>query len=358
MNVPMRTSYEQAIRLFDHCGAALAYALLVAAALLAPAVLGEYVLAQLSFVAIYAIAGVGMMLLMGYADQISLGLAAFLAVGAYTEAILRARGLPFALTLPAAGAVAGVLSLVLAWATARLAGIYLAIGTLAFAFIVEEVLMRWGTLTGGNHGLTVDSISIGALTLDAEWQFYYLALAVLALVLLGAANLLRSRTGRAWTAIRDSEVSAQSLGVHLARYKAAALVVSAVLTGLAGALYAHKIVFITPDQFTIMTSVELLVLVVVGGLGALHGAVLGAAFIVMLPQFVIVLRDTLGLSSSLQSGLDAGVYGLLMVGFMLFEPRGLYGRWVRIKTYLDLFPFYRRGSFRRQRSFHKSEQLR
>lgn len=103
MNVPMRTSYEQAIRLFDHCGAALAYALLVAAALLAPAVLGEYVLAQLSFVAIYAIAGVGMMLLMGYAGQISLGHAAFLAVGAYTEAILRARGLPFALTLPAAG---------------------------------------------------------------------------------------------------------------------------------------------------------------------------------------------------------------------------------------------------------------
>ena len=358
MYVPMKTRYEQDLRLFEHAGSAGAYALLALAVLLAPALLGEYVLSQLSFVAIYAIAGVGMMLLIGYAGQISLGHAAFLAVGAYTEAILQARGVPFAVSLPAAGAVAGALSLLLAWSTARLAGIYLAMGTLAFAFVVEELLMRWESVTGGNHGLAVDAIVLGRLTLGAEWQFYYLCVAVLAVVLLAAANLLRSRSGRALRAIRDSEVSAQSLGIHLARYKSAVLAASALLTGLAGALYAHKIAFVTPDQFTIMSSVELLVLVVVGGLGSLHGAVLGAAFIVMLPQLVIVLRDWIGFSSTLQAGLDAGVYGLLMVLFMLFEPRGLYGRWVRIKTYLDLFPFYRRGSFRRQRLYHKSEQLR
>ncbi len=358
MHVPMKTSYEQDIALFDHRGTAVAYALLGLAALLAPAVLGEYVLSQLSFVAIYAIAGVGMMLLIGYTGQISLGHAAFLAVGAYTEALLRAQGWPFALTLPAAGAAAGLLSVLLAFSTARLAGIYLAMGTLAFAFVVEEVLTRWESLTGGNRGLAVEGITLGGLTIAAEWQFYYVCLAVLSAVLLAAANLLRSRSGRALVAIRDSEISAQSLGINLALYKSAALFASAVLTGLAGALYAHKILFITPDQFTIMTSVELLVLVVVGGLGSLHGAVLGAAFIVMLPQLVIVLRDVFGFSSALQSGLDAGVYGLLMVLFMLFEPRGLYGRWVRVKTYLDLFPFYRRGSFRRQRLFHRSEQLR
>ncbi len=136
------------------------------------------------------------------------------------------------------------------------------------------------------------------------------------------------------------------------------LAASALLTGLAGALYAHKIAFVTPDQFTIMNSVELLVLVVVGGLGSLHGAVLGAAFIVMLPQFIIVVRETLAISSAYQTGLDAGAYGLLLVLFTLFEPQGLYGRWVKIKAYLDLFPFYRRASFRRQRLYHRSEQLR
>ncbi|MCC6250377.1 MAG: branched-chain amino acid ABC transporter permease [Rubrivivax sp.] len=358
MRVPMRTSYEQDIRLFDDSATVVSYGLLMLALLLAPALLGEYVLSQLSFVAIYAIAGTGMMLLIGHAGQISLGHAAFLAVGAYTEAILRAKGVPFVLTLPAAGAMAGALSVVLALLTARLAGIYLAIGTLAFAFIVEEVLTRWESLTRGSLGMTVQGIDIGPLAIQSGWQFYYVCLAVLTIVLLGAVNLLRSRSGRALTAIRDSEVSARSLGVHLTLYKAAVLAVSAALTGLAGALYAHKIQFITPDQFTIMSSVELLVLVVVGGLGSLHGAVLGAAFVVMLPQFIVLVREVLAISSAYQTGLDAGAYGLLLVLFTLYEPQGLYGRWVRIKAYLDLFPFYRRASFKRQRLYHKSEQLR
>ena len=358
MHVPMKTSYEQDISLFPHRGAAAWYGLLALAALLAPAFLGEYVLAQLSFVAIYAIAGVGMMLLIGYAGQISLGHAAFLAVGAYTEAILNAQGLPFPLSIAAASAVAGMLGVALALTTSRLAGLYLAIATLAFAFIVEEVLTRWESVTGGSSGLAVGNMTFGPLSIETEWQSYYLCLGILTVVLLGAVNLLRSRSGRALTAIRDSEISAQSLGVHLALYKAAVLAISAALAGLAGALYAHRIQFITPDQFTILMSVELLVLVVVGGLGSLHGAVLGAAFIVMLPQFIMVLRDTFAISSAYQAGLDAGTYGLLMVLFMLFEPRGLYGRWVKIKLYLDLFPFYRKASFRRQRLFHKSEQLR
>ncbi|MFO1300801.1 MAG: branched-chain amino acid ABC transporter permease [Burkholderiaceae bacterium] len=358
MYVPMKVSYEQDLRLFEHRWSALWYALLALAALLAPMVAGEYLLSQLSVVAIYAIAGVGIMLLMGYAGQISIGHAAFLAVGAYTEAILRAQGVPFALTLPASAAMAALLSVILALSTSRLAGIYLAIATLAFALIVEEVLMRWESLTGGNSGLVVGGIAFGSVSLDAEWQFYYVCVAVLAAVLLGAVNLLRSRSGRALAAIRDSEISAQSLGIHLALYKAAVLAISAALTGVAGALYAHRIQFITPDQFTIMVSVELLVIVVVGGLGSLHGAVLGAAFIVMLPQFIILLRDAIGISTAYQAGLDAGAYGLLMVFFMLFEPRGIHGRWVKIRTYLELFPFYRKASSKHQRQYHKSEQLR
>ncbi|MCL4745244.1 MAG: branched-chain amino acid ABC transporter permease [Burkholderiaceae bacterium] len=358
MHVPMTTSYVQEIRLVRHRADGIWYGLLALAVLAAPVLASEYLLSQLSVLAIYAIAGVGMMLLVGYAGQISLGHAAFVAAGAYTEAILHAKGVPFALTLPIAGAAAGALGLLLALLTARLAGLYLAIATLAFAFIVEEVLTRWEGLTGGSSGLAVGRVALGPLAIDAQWKFYYLAAGLLVAVLLGALNLLRSRTGRALTAIRDSEISAQSMGVHLALYKSIVLTASAALTGVAGALYAHKIQFITPDQFTILMSVELLVLVVVGGLGSLHGAVLGAAFIVMLPQAIMVLRDALAVSSKFQIGLDAGVYGLLMVLFMLFEPRGLYGRWVKIKVYLDTFPFYRRATFRRQRQYQKSERLR
>ncbi|MCB1363836.1 MAG: branched-chain amino acid ABC transporter permease [Rhodobacteraceae bacterium] len=354
----MKTSYDDDIRLVRHRATLLWYGLLALGLLAAPVLLGEHHLSQLSFVGIYAIAGVGAMLLVGYTGQVSLGQAAFLAVGAYTEGILLKHGMPFALSLVLAAVVAGLLGVVLSLSTARLAGIYLAIATLAFAFIVEEVLTRWETLTGGSLGLFVGRIGIGPLVFDAEWKFYYLCVGLLALVLYLAINLLRSRTGRALVAMRDSEISAQSLGIDLARYKAIVLALSGALTGVAGALYAHRIQFITPDQFTIMASVELLVLVVVGGLGSLHGAVFGAVFIVMLPQFIGLIRDGFGIGSTYQAGLDAGIYGLLMVLFMLFEPHGLYGRWQKIKLYLDIFPFYRKATFRRQRVFQKSEQLR
>lgn len=358
MHVPMKTSYDDDIRLIGHRGTLLWYGLLALGLLSAPMMLGEYHLSQLSFVGVYAIAGVGAMLLVGYTGQVSLGQAAFLAIGAYTEGILLKHGVPFALSLVLAGVIAGLFGALLSLSTARLAGIYLAIATLAFAFIVEEVLTRWESLTGGSLGLMVGRIRIGPLVFDAEWKFYYLCLGLLVVVLYGTINLLRSRTGRALIAMRDSEISAQSLGVNLPRYKAIVLALSGALTGLAGALYAHRVQFVTPDQFTILVSVELLVLVVVGGLGSLHGAVFGAVFIVMLPQFIGMIRDTFGIGSTYQAGLDAGVYGLLMVLFMLFEPHGIYGRWQKIKLYLDTFPFYRKATFRRQRVFQKSEQLR
>ncbi len=358
MHVVMKQSYNQDIRLFAHAGTVFWYAVLAVAVVAAPAFLDEYYLSQLTFVFIYGIAGLGLMLLTGYTGQISLGHAAFLAAGAYTEAILQARGVPFVLSFPAAGAIAALLGVVVGLPALRLAGIYLAIATLAFAFIVEEILVRWESVTRGNFGIIVGDLDIGPIAIDAEWKFYYLSLAVLVLVMLGAINLLRSRTGRAFVAIRDSEIAAQSLGIQLARYKTIAFAVSAALTGLAGALYAHRILFVSPEQFTIMVSVELLVLVVVGGLGSLHGAVFGAVFIVVLPQAIVLAKDALNLSATRQAGLDAGLYGLMLVLFMLFEPRGLYGRWLKIKLYLDTFPFYRKATFKRQKAFLKTERLR
>ena len=358
MHVVRKFSYDQDIRLFAHGGVTFWYGVLAAGALTAPVIFDLYYLSLLTFVCIYAIAGVGLMLLSGYAGQISLGHAAFLAVGAYIEAILQAKGVPFLFSLPAAATGAGALGLLVGIPVLRLTGIYLAVATLAFAFIVEEILARWESVTRGNFGIVVDTLTIGPIQFDTEWKLYYLALGLLILALLGALNLLRSRTGRALMALRDSEIAAQGLGIHLARCKTVAFVISAGLTGVAGALYAHKIQFISPEQFTVLVSVELLVMVVVGGLGSLHGAVFGAFFIVALPQAILLLKSSLGASAVNQAGVDAAVFGLLLILFMLFEPLGLYGRWVKLRLYLDLFPFYRKATFRRQKAYVRTERLR
>jgi branched-chain amino acid transport system permease protein len=168
---------------------------------------------------------------------------------------------------------------------------------------------------------------------------------------------VRSPTGRAFVAIRDSEISASCMGVNLAKYKTMAFAVSAALTGVGGALYAHKLAFISPEQFTLFQSIELITIVILGGIGFLHGAVLGSVFIIVLPQLISIAKDWLPQGMA-PSGLQAIVFGLVLILFIIFEPLGLYGRWLKIRTYFELFPFYRRGMFRRQKSYMKSERLR
>ena len=193
--------------------------------------------------------------------------------------------------------------------------------------------------------------------LGSSEAFYFIALGACVIVTLGVINLMRSATGRAFIAIRDSEVSAQSMGIHLAGYKTLAFAISAAMVGLAGALYAHKLRFISPDQFGIAQSIDLLLLVVVGGLGSIHGAFLGAIFLITMPQLIAVGKDYLPPAIGQASGLQAVVYGAVLMSFVLFEPMGLYGRWLKVRTWLQLFPFYRRGMFRRQKAFTKSERL-
>jgi branched-chain amino acid transport system permease protein len=147
------------------------------------------------------------------------------------------------------------------------------------------------------------------------------------------------------------------MGIHLARYKTLAFALSAAIVGLAGTLYAHQLRFISPDQFGILQSIDLLLLVVVGGLGSVHGAFLGAAFLIAMPQLIAVAKDLLPPAVGQASGLQAVVYGLVLMSFVLFEPMGLYGRWLKMRTWLELFPFYRRGMFKRQKSYTKSERL-
>ena len=357
MRFIFKTRYEQDLRLFKHGGQEFWYGLLGVALLAAPWVFPDYFVSQLVFIWIYSVVGLGLMLLAGYTGQVSMGHAAFLAMGAYTEAYLQQRGWPFLLSLSGAAVVSGLTGIVVGLPALRVKGMYLAIATMAFGFIVEEGVTRADSITGGNSGITLGSLEIFGLPIDSEQSFYYVSLTVLVLCILGVMNLLRSPTGRAFVAIRDSEISAQSMGIHLARYKTIAFALSAALAGIAGALYAHKLRFLSPEQFTFLQSIELLIMIVIGGLGSIHGAIFGAAFWILAQQFIVTAKDWLPPEIGQQTGLQPTVFGLFLVAFVLFEPLGLYGRWLKIRTFFEIFPFYRKGMFKRQKTYLKSERL-
>ncbi len=357
MRFLFKTDYQQDIALVKHSGQLFWYAMLLIAMVLAPFVFSSYWLAQLTMILIYSIAGIGLMLLAGFTGQVSLGHAAFLGIGAYSQAFLTGHGFNFIAAIAISALLAALAGVLVGAPALRLKGIYLGIATIAFGFIVEEVFARWESVTGGNSGKHVKYPNIFGFELDSDLSFYFACLVIAILIFLSILNLLRSPTGRAFVAIRDSEVSAQSMGIHLAYYKTISFAVSAGIAGIAGALYAHKLKFISPDQFGILQSIELLLLVVVGGLGSVHGAVLGAVFLICMPQLIAIAKDVLPPAIGQAAGLQGFVYGLVLVLFVLFEPMGLYGRWLKIRTWFQLFPFYRKGMFKRQKSFTKSDRL-
>ncbi|MDQ7956350.1 MAG: branched-chain amino acid ABC transporter permease, partial [Pseudomonadota bacterium] len=286
MRYIFKTSYAQDIALAKHGGHRFWYSALGVVLLAAPWLLDEYWLAQLNFVLIYSVVGLGLMLLAGFTGQFSIGHAAFLGTGAYTQGVLTNMGVPFPLAMVAAALLSAGVGVVVAMPALRVKGIYLGIATLAFGFIVEEVFARWESVTGGNAGLHVKSPKLFGLDFGSGEAFYFVCLVTTVLCTLGVLNLLRAPTGRAFVAIRDSEISAQSMGIHLARYKTLSFAISAALAGLGGALYAHKISFLSPDQFSILQSIDLLLLVVIGGLGSVHGVFLGAIFLISMPQLI------------------------------------------------------------------------
>lgn len=354
----LQTRYQEDIRLFRWPVDRVWYGLLALLLVAIPFLLPEFYVGELSFVFIYAIAGVGLMLLVGYTGLVSLGHAAFLGVGAYAHTWFLMHGVPLLPSMLLAGVAAGLIGVTVGVPTLRMTGIYLSIATLAMGEIIGQVFIRWESVTGGFRGLPVPAPDLFGIPMAGGARFYGLSLAVLALVLLAARNLLRSPTGRAWVAVRDSEIAAQSMGIHLARTKTLAFAVSAAITGIAGALFAHKVGFLAPDIFTVLLSIQLLLLVVVGGVGSLHGAVFGAAFVAVLPVVIASLRDTLPAAIAQQPALEPGIFGLVLVLVILFEPLGMYGRWRKVRLYFSLFPAYRKATFRRQKAFLRSERLR
>ena len=357
MRFIFKTDYGQDLRLAKHGGHVFWYGVLCLLLLGAPWIVPEYWLAQLTFILIYSIVGLGLMVLAGFTGLFSIGHAAFVGVGAYTQAVLTNMGVPFPIALVAAGSLSAAVGVVVGLPALRVKGIYLGIATLSVAFIVQEILARWESVTGGNAGIHVKQPDLFGWKLTTGNEFYFLCLFITVVATLAILNLMRSPTGRAFVAIRDSEISAQSMGIHLARYKTLSFAISATLAGIGGALYAHKLSFISPDQFDILQSIDLLLMVVVGGLGFVHGAFLGAIFLISMPQIINLSKGYLPEVVGQAPGLQSFVYGAVLIAFVLFEPLGLYGRWLKVRTYFELFPFYRKGLFKRQKSFQKSDRL-
>lgn len=294
--------------------------------LLALAWLGtDYALGKATLVATYAIAGLGVVVVVGQAGQIALGQAALVALGAYAQALLVARGVPAPLALPAAAA-AGALGGALASLPARrLGGLYFGMSTLAFALIVEEALARWESLTHGAAGLAVGVFAFAGWRADSTLAQAAVSVAALALALLACARLLASRHGRAWRAVRDDELAAAACGIDTDAAKMQAFVVGGALSGLAGGLYAHWIGFISPEQFGLVFSFELLMLAFIGGARRLAGAAWGALVIVAIPPLISLLRDRLPGDWARASGLELLLFGAVIVAVVLLRPAGLAG---------------------------------
>jgi branched-chain amino acid transport system permease protein len=312
--------------------------------LIIPMMANAYVLYIANLIGFAVIGAVGLNILTGFTGQISLGHAAFVGVGGYTAAILITRlNFSFWLALPCAGFVAALAGLIIGIPSLRVKGLYLCMATLAAQFIFEFIFIHWESLTQGIRGINVPAPEIFGLALNTEKRFYYLTL-VVAIVAVGyARNLVRSRVGRAFVAIRDRDLAAEIMGISLFRYKLTAFAISSFYAGVAGALWVSFMRIVTPDHFPFHLSIQYLAMVIVGGMGSILGSIFGAVFMTLIPELLNVLSAAL--SSMLPAvgmlfiPLKAVVFGALIVLFLVFEPRGLAEIWRRIKTFFLLWPF-------------------
>lgn len=268
-----------------------------------------YFLTLIVMACVYGIAAISLNLLTGYGGQISVGHAGFLTIGAYTVAVLGAKlGFPFWLALPASGLVTAFVSLVIGLPAVRLRGHFLAVATLGFGLSVPEIALNWGAVTGGYSGLAVARPS----WFTSDLSFYYVVILLTVAIVWVMSNIADSRIGRAFVAVRDSEVAAAATGIHIARYKTIMFVVSAFFTGIAGGLYAYWSRYVSPNDFNIEVSLLLLAMIVVGGLSSITGAILGAVLLTMIPHFT---ESYVGVTNLM--------IGLAVVLVILFRPAGL-----------------------------------
>ncbi len=342
------TNYRDEIKIFQTRFVKFWLGLFALFLVLFPYLADSYLIYLINISMISIIAALGLNILTGYTGQISLGHAAFLAIGAYTSGILTTKlGISFWFALPAAGFFAAFFGFLVGIPALRLKGLYLIMATMAFSFIIQHVLIRWDSLTSGLSGLSVPYPRIGSFVIDDDRRYYYLILVVTVIAVAFARNLFRTKVGRAFIAIRDQDVAAKVMGINLTKYKVLSFVISSFYAGIAGSLYAHYITNITPEHFSLMLSIEYIAMIIVGGMGSILGSIYGAPFIILLPEGLKILADFLSESFPLIDRVVAnsffeiknGAYGLIIILFLIFEPKGLYGRWQTIKTYWTTWPY-------------------
>jgi branched-chain amino acid transport system permease protein len=347
----MKRDYYEDVQLFSS-GVTLFWFIILLLFLAAfPFLFKNYYVYVANYIAINVLVAIGLNLLVGYTGQISLGHAGFFAVGAYGTIVFMAKlHLPFLISLPLGGLTAALLGFLLGLPALRLEGPYLSIATLGFGLTITRVIGRI-EFFGGRQGLHAPELTIGPWHLSTDRDFYYLLITLTVILTLVARNLIKTKVGRAFIAIRDADIAAETMGVNIMYYKTLAFAVSAFYTGIAGGLYAFVLRFIEPELFSLLMSILFLAMVVVGGLGSILGSIAGAC---LLSWLDLELRNILSIpylgelltalsksyfSITGVSNIQFILYGLIMVLIMLLEPLGIYGFWIRTKIYWRTWPF-------------------
>src|SRR6201997_77184 len=320
----------------------------IALACFAPLIVSSYWLSVLIQIGIFAIAALGLNILVGFTGQISIGHAAFFLLGAFTSAYISNNApIPVFFAIPLAGVVTALVGLVFGIPAARLKGLYLVIATIAPQSILLDFFSRAEWFSGGSVPASANPFSIFGYTFRGDRQYFYVVLAYLVVCFLLVTNLMRTRDGRALVAIRDHYLSAEIMGINLTKYRTLSFGLAAFFAGIAGALYAHYQLVISQEGFGIERSILFLAMIIIGGTGSVMGTLMGTAFVVLLPESMEWISTILK-GSSIDRALSLNnnitflreiTVGLIIIGFLMFEPDGLAHRWRQIKTYWKLYPF-------------------
>ena len=357
-NTRLTTAYADDLVLFRSRLAKAGALMLVVGWLVLPLQLSEYWASILVYAGIASVGAIGLNLLTGFTGQASLGHAVFYGIGAYGAAVFAGRwGLPFPLWLVASAAAGGFVGGLTGPFALRLRGNYLVIVSLGLLVLGQHVFENWSSVTGGLTGtavhapvaigaLDVGRLSVGGVRLTRSQGYLYFVWAVVAVLTLGAHNIARSRPGRALQAIRDRDLAAEVIGVSLVHYKVGAFVVSSGYAACAGALYASYARYVSPLDFSLFLSIQFIAMIVVGGIGTIHGSILGALFLTILPRVIESISGRLPFVSANGTGggltvqsLNQALFGLLIIAFLLFEPLGLAEIWRRVTRYFKAWPF-------------------
>ncbi len=347
----IKRDYYEDIQLLDSQAVWFWFVMLLISLLIFPFIAPNYYIYMANYMAINVIVTVGLNILVGYTGQISLGHAGFFAIGAYMTVLSMTRfHLPFFLALLLGGLIAAFFGFILGLPALRLEGPYLAIATLGFGMAITQVIGRW-QIFGGRMGIEVPSPSFGSYILNSDIKLYFLIVTIAFLLTMMARNLMKTKVGRAFIAIRDSDIAAETMGVNLVYYKTMAFAVSAFYVGIAGGLMAFLLGFINPSSFNFILSIYFLAFVIVGGLGSIFGSIMGGVVMTWLilvldkvQEFpylgeALILFSTKWMNLSGLPNISSIIFGLIIVLVVVFEPLGLYGFWIRTKIYWRTWPF-------------------